>query len=437
MISLLRGTWALYIGVTLLMVGNGLQGTLLGVRGPMQGFSTLEMSAVMASYFAGFLISSTLTPRLIGNVGHIRVFAALGSTISAVLILYPVLDHPYAWMLGRALIGFCFCGVYITAESWLNNATTTSNRGQALSLYMITQTVGIIAAQGILTLGDPAGFTLFIVSSVLVSIAFAPILLTVAPMPAFSSRTRPMSLRSLWTISPLGCIGMFISGGVFSAQFGMSAVYATQAGLRLGEVSLFVAFFYVGTLFLQFPIGWMSDRMDRRRLILACAAGTTVAAGIGALSGGSLPVLLGAAFLAGGLTNPLYALLIAYVNDMIDYEDMAAASGRMLFVNGLGAIIGPFAIGAIMSAVGPVGYWLVMGGLMAALTAYAVWRTIQRPVQTPVDETSSYAPVTYSATSAAMEAFVEEMEASNDDAPPSGDEEPDVPRPLAEEQRIA
>ena len=419
MLSLLRGTWALYVGIALLMVGNGLQGTLLGVRGPMQGFSTLEMSAVMASYFAGFLVSSSLTPRLIGNVGHVRVFAALGSTISAVLILYPVLDDPYAWMLGRALIGFCFCGVYITAESWLNNATTTSNRGQALSLYMITQTLGIIAAQGILTLGDPAGFTLFIISSVLVSIAFAPILLTVSPMPAFSSRTKPMSLGALWRISPLGCIGMFISGGVFSAQFGMSAVYATQAGLRVSEISLFVSFFYVGTLFLQFPIGWMSDRMDRRKLILACAAGTTAAAGIGALSGGALPILLAAAFLAGGLTNPLYALLIAYVNDMIDYDDMAAASGRMLFVNGLGAILGPFAIGAIMSAVGPVGYWLVMGGLMAALTAYAVLRSLQRPTQTSVADTSSYAPVTYSATPVAMEAFVEEMEAANDGAPPA------------------
>ena len=435
MLSLLRGTWALYIGVAMLMVGNGLQGTLLGVRGPMQGFSTLEMSAVMASYFAGFLVSSSLTPRLIGNVGHVRVFAALGSTISAVLIMYPVLDDPYAWMLGRAVVGFCFCGVYITAESWLNNATTSANRGQALALYMITQTIGIIAAQGILTLGDPSGFVLFIISSVLVSIAFAPILLTVSPMPAFSSRTKPMGLGTLWAISPLGCVGMFLSGGVFSAQFGMSAVYATQEGLRVSEISLFVAFFYVGALFLQFPIGWLSDRVDRRMLILACAAGSAVAAVIGAVSFGSMTVLLGAAFLSGGLTNPLYALLIAYVNDMIDYEDMAAASGRMLFLNGLGAIIGPFAIGAAMSAAGPVGYWLVMGALMAALTAYALLRALQRPAAVPVEATSSYAPVTYSATPVAMEAFVEDMEASNEGVPPSGAAEPSE-KPH-EDQRVA
>ena len=424
MISLLRGTWALYLGIALFMVGNGLQGTLLGVRGPMQGYSTLQMSAVMASYFVGFLVSSTLTPRLIGNVGHVRVFAALGSAISAVLILYPVIDDPYAWMVLRAVIGFCFCGVYITAESWLNSATSTANRGRALALYMITQTVGIIAAQGILTLGDPGGFTLFIVSSVLVSIAFAPILLTVTPMPAFSASTKPMSLTSLWRISPLGSIGMFLTGGVFSAQFGMSAVYATEAGLRVSQISLFVAFFYVGGLLLQFPIGWLSDRIDRRQLILGCAAGTTLAAVIGTLSGGALPVLLVAAFLSGGLTNPLYALLIAYVNDMIAYEDMAAASGRMLFLNGLGAVIGPFLIGAVMAAAGPVGYWFVMGGLMAALTAYAFWRTLRRPAAVAVEDTSSYAPVTYSATPVAMEAFVEEMEAANDDGtrPPARDE---------------
>ena len=418
MAALLKGTWALYVGMALFMVGNGLQGTLLGVRGPMQGYSTLQMSAVMASYFAGFLLSSSLTPRLIGNVGHVRVFAALGSTISAVLILYPVIDDPYAWMALRALIGFCFCGVYITAESWLNNAATSANRGQALALYMITQTLGIIVAQGILTLGDPTGFTLFIISSVLVSIAFAPILLTVTPMPAFSGRAKPMSLGTLWRISPLGCIGMFLSGGVFSGQFGMSAVYATEAGLRVSQISLFVAFFYVGGLVLQFPIGWISDRVDRRLLILVCAAGSAGASVVGAFSGGALPVILVAAFLSGGLTNPLYALLIAYVNDMIDYEDMASASGRMLFLNGLGAVIGPFAIGAAMARLGPVGYWFVMGGLMAALTGYATWRTVRRPPKVSVADTSSYAPVTPTATSVAVEAFVEDMEASNDNAGP-------------------
>ena len=420
MLSLIRSTWALYLGVSLFMVGNGLQGTLLGVRGPMQGFSTFEMSAVMASYFAGFLLSSSLTPRLIGNVGHVRVFAALGSTISAVLILYPVVVNPIAWIALRAIIGFCFCGVYITAESWLNNATTSANRGKALALYMITQMVGIIAAQGILTLGDPSGFVLFIIPSVLVSIAFAPILLSISPTPAFSAHTRPMSLGALWKVSPLGCVGMFLSGGVFSGQFGMSAVYATEAGLRVSEISLFVAFFYVGGLLLQFPIGSLSDRMDRRRLILFCAAGTALGCAIGGMSGGALPALCVAAFLVGGLTHPLYALLIAYVNDLIAYEDMAAASGRLLFLNGLGAILGPFIIGAALGRIGPAGYWLVMGGLMAALTAYAVWRTFRRPDTVPVDATASYAPVAYSATPVAVEAFVEEMEAGAEAAPSAG-----------------
>ncbi|MBR9766440.1 MAG: MFS transporter, partial [Rhodobacteraceae bacterium] len=193
MLQVLGTSWALLLGLMLLMLGNGLQGTLLGVRGEIEGFSTFQMSLVMSAYFAGFLGGSRLAPEMIRRVGHVRVFAALGSFISAVLILYPAYPNPWAWSIERVIIGFCFSGVYVTAESWLNNAATNETRGQSLALYMFVQVVGIMAAQGILLLGDPAGFILFIVPSVLVSISFAPILLSVSPTPAFDS-TKPMSL---------------------------------------------------------------------------------------------------------------------------------------------------------------------------------------------------------------------------------------------------
>ena len=194
MFQVFTGSWALFLGMFMLMIGNGLQGTLLGLRGDLEGFSTFSLSIVMSAYFVGFLFSSRFTPELIRRVGHIRVFAALGSTISAVLILYPVMVEPWAWTIGRIIIGFCFCGVYVTAESWLNNASTNETRGQSLSVYMLAQMSGIVVAQGILSLGDASGYTLFIVPSVLVSLAFAPILLSIQPTPAFET-TKPMSLK--------------------------------------------------------------------------------------------------------------------------------------------------------------------------------------------------------------------------------------------------
>ena len=414
MLQVLRSSWALLLGMLLLMVGNGLQGTLLGVRGGMEGFSTLTMSIVMSAYFVGFLGGSRLAPAMIRRVGHVRVFAALASFISAVLILYPTVAHPAAWALGRVAIGFCFSGVYVTAESWLNNSASNENRGQALSLYMIVQMSGVLTAQGLLVLGDPSGYVLFVISSVLVSISFAPILLSISPTPAFET-TKSMSLRELYHLSPLGFVGMFIMGGVFSAQFAMAAVYGTVAGMSLGQISAFVASIYVGALLLQYPIGWISDRVDRRQLIMV----VSITGGIGAVLGfvfeSNFSLLLAASFLIGGMTNPLYALLIAYTNDYLEVEDMAAASGGLMFVNGLGAIAGPLCIGWLMGQIGAGGFFLFLAGLMFLLVIYAAYRMTRRAA-IPVEETGSYAPITPTASPVAMELAQEVfIEAAQDD----------------------
>jgi MFS family permease len=414
MLQVLRSSWALLLGMLLLMVGNGLQGTLLGVRGGMEGFSTLTMSIVMSAYFVGFLGGSRLAPAMIRRVGHVRVFAALASFISAVLILYPTVAHPAAWALGRVAIGFCFSGVYVTAESWLNHSASNENRGQALSLYMIVQMSGVLTAQGLLVLGDPSGYVLFVISSVLVSISFAPILLSISPTPAFET-TKSMSLRELYHLSPLGFVGMFIMGGVFSAQFAMAAVYGTVAGMSLGQISAFVASIYVGALLLQYPIGWISDRVDRRQLIMV----VSITGGIGAVLGfvfeSNFSLLLAASFLIGGMTNPLYALLIAYTNDYLEVEDMAAASGGLMFVNGLGAIAGPLCIGWLMGQIGAGGFFLFLAGLMFLLVIYAAYRMTRRAA-IPVEETGSYAPITPTASPVAMELAQEVfIEAAQDD----------------------
>ncbi len=402
MLTVLGSAWPLLLGVFMVMLGNGLQGTLLGVRGELEGFSTFEMSLVMSAYFLGFLGGSKATPEFIRRVGHVRTFAALGSAISAILILYPTLVDPWAWMIGRVIIGFCFSGVYVTAESWLNNAATNETRGQALSLYMIVQMGAIVAAQYLLLLGDAGGYILFIIPSVLVSLAFAPILLSISPTPAFES-TKPMSLRDLVAASPLAAVGMILLGGAFSAQFGMAAVYAAEAGLGLAQISVFISTFYLAALVAQYPIGWLSDRIDRRGLIIGVAAVGAAGGLVGVLLPPSLPVLITAAALVGGASNPLYALLIAYANDYLQPEDMASASAGFVFINGLGAVVGPIGIGWIMTGYGPSGFWLIIAVLLSVLALYGLYRMTVRPTVSDPGETVPYAPVSASSSPVAVE----------------------------------
>ena len=390
MIQVIGTSWALFLGMFMLMIGNGLQGTLLGLRGELEGFSTFELSVVMSGYFVGFLFASKMVPQLIRRVGHVRVFAALASTISAILILYPVLAEPWAWTLGRVIIGFCFCGVYVTAESWLNDASSNETRGQSLSLYLIVQMAGIVVAQYILSRGDVGGYVLFIIPSILVSLAFAPILLSVKPTPAFD-QTKPMTIRKLIGASPLACFGMFMLGGVFSAQFGMSAVYGTRAGFTVAEVSLFVSAIYVAALIAQYPIGWASDRIDRRILIIGVC---TIGAGgalVGVVLPGSFLVAVIAGAIVGGTSNPLYALLIAYANDYLERDEMTAASGGLLFINGIGAIAGPLIVGLMLDTYGPPGFWAFLAVLMGAVAVYAMWRMTRRSRSVLDFDQTSYA----------------------------------------------
>ena len=405
MIQVLKHSWALLLGIGFLMVGNGLQATLMGVRGTLEGFSTFELSIVTSAYFAGFLGGSRLAPGMIRRVGHVRVFAALASFISAALILFPVITDPWAWTALRIVIGFGFSGVYVTAESWLNNAASNETRGQTLSAYMIVQMAGIVTGQAILATGDPSGYILFIVPSVLVSISFAPILLSISPTPAFDT-TKPMSLRGLFHASPLTFVCMFLLGGVFAALFGMGSVYASEIGLSVGQVSVFISAIFLGSMVFQYPIGWISDRVDRRRLIFAVALVGAIAASAGLLLGASFTLLLAVAFVLGGTANPLYSLLIAYLNDYLDPEDMAAASGGLIFVNGMGAITGPVITGWLMGVVGPPGFWLFVAVLMLTMAGYALYRMTQRAA-IPVDETAAYVSVMPTASQVAVEAAQE------------------------------
>ncbi len=409
MINMLASVWALLLGVVLIMLGNGMHFTLMGLRGGIEGFSATELAIVTSAYFLGFLSGARLTPALIQRVGHVRVFAALGSFISAALIAFTLVAEPWAWTVLRIIVGFCMSGVYVVAESWLNNATTNENRGKMLSAYMLAQTLGIIGAQGLLTLGDAANAALFIGASILVSISFAPILLSIQPAPAVQV-AKPGGLKDLFDASPLGTVGIFLLGSIYASQSGMGAVFGSEIGMSPNQIALFVAMLFGGAILMQFPIGWLSDRIDRRKIICGTAFLGAVACGLGYMANNPpalLPVdplvpIMAAGFLAGGMTTPLYALLLAYTNDNVPTEDMPAISGGLVFTFGLGAILGPIGAGFAMQTIGPFAFWIVLGCTFLAITIFALYRMSQSEV-VPMSETEAYVNVVPSASIVAVE----------------------------------
>ncbi|MFK5997654.1 MAG: MFS transporter [Rhodobacterales bacterium] len=403
--TVLKDSWALFLGVMLLMLGNGLQGTLLGIRGAIEGFSPNTMAWVMSGYFIGFLGGSRMAPELIRRVGHVRVFAALASLVSACLLLYAVVPNVIAWMALRIVIGFCFSGVYVVAESWLNDSATNETRGQTLSLYLIVQMIGIVAAQIVLNFADAGGYTLFIISSVLVSVSFAPILLSISPAPMFQT-TKPMSFKKLFNASPLAVVGIFLLGSIFSALFGMAAVYGTQRGLGVGTITLIVAMIYVGGMLMQYPIGWASDHMGRRLLIIYLTLFGAVTMSFAPLMTGNIYALMALMFIVGGVSNPLYSLYIAYMNDYLEQEDMAAASGGLIFVNGMGAIGGPFLVGWMMTEYGADSFFAYLAVLLGLSALWALYRSTVR-VAPSVEDTAAYTPISPSSSVVAAEVAAE------------------------------
>ncbi|MCI4660293.1 MAG: MFS transporter [Neomegalonema sp.] len=410
MVGLLRNSWTLFLGIALLSIGNGLQGTLLGLRGSLEGFSANTLGFVMGGYYIGQLMGAWFTPALLRKVGHIRVFAAYGSIISAVLILYILAIDPIAWFVLRVIVGYTFAGIYIVAESWINDAASNENRGKAMSTYIFMQMSGIVIGQLCLNLGDPAEYGLFVLISVLVSLSFAPVLLTVGPTPVFAT-ARPMTLLGLYRTSPFGTVGILMLGGVLSACFGMGAVYAKQAGFTVVEISIFLTLIYLGAVLSQIPVGWLSDQIDRRVLVILVALTGALASLVGGvlgplvlfeIEGVRVSVFFLSALVLGAMTNPIYGLLIAHLADHLEKDDLASASSGMLFLHGVGATIGPVVVGYLIAFGGADAWWFYLAMLQGAIVAYGLWRLTQRSGIAPED-TAPYAPMAPQLSAVGME----------------------------------
>jgi len=406
MFGVLKNTWALMLGMLLLMLGNGLQGTLLGVRGSLENIDPSTMGFVMSAYFIGFLGGSRAAPWMLRRVGHIRVFAALGSLVSAAFILYAAVVDPLAWLFLRLLVGFCFSGIYVVVESWLNHSSSNEERGQSLSIYLIVQMLGMVLGQLLLNVADPGGYDLFVLITVLVSVSFAPILLSVSPAPLHET-TQAMSIKELIEASPLACFGTLMLGGVFAILFGMAPIYATQNGFSIAEVSYFISAIFLGGMLLQYPIGWLSDRYDRRYLIIGVSAISSLTAIAGFMLDNSFNQLMLIAFVLGGMSNPLYSLLLAYANDYIEPEKMAAVSGGLLFINGLGAMSGPIVVGYAMAELGNEWFFITIAGLMAIICIYGIYRITQRTYNIAPEDAAPHVLVTSRTTAVGAEFAIE------------------------------
>ena len=370
----LKSSWAILLGFGILMLGDGLQGTLLPVRADLEGFSATLTGLIMSSFYLGFLLGSLLAPKITTRVGHIRVFAAFAALASAAILVHALFVSVPAWIAMRLVSGFCFAGIYIVAESWLNERASNQSRGRLLSLYMVITYVGVGAGQLMLNLAEPREFELFILVSVLISVAVVPLLLSAGNPPRFSDAVR-IGLPALLRMTPLGIVSLFAVGLVTATFFALGPVYAQRLGLGIRDISYFMTAAVVGTILLQGPVGALSDYFDRRLVLTVTTALTAVAAllCVPAADVSKLALFVSVG-LFGGLAFPLYSLCLAYINDHLEPKQMIAASGALVLVSGLGAVAGPLAFAAIMDYFGERALFVAIAAVHALTAVFAVYR---------------------------------------------------------------
>ncbi len=365
------------------MLGAGLQSTLLSLRATLEGFPTAVTGVIMSSYYAGYVLGTLIAPPLLRRVGHIRVFAALAAVASVAILIQGQFIEPATWSAMRLLSGLCFAGIYVVAESWLNDRASRSNRGRLLAVYMVVLYVGLGSAQFLLLLSDPRTPTPFMLVSILISLALVPIVVSAEQLPERAA-TRRVRLFDLYRDSPLGVVGVIVSGLITSIIFSMGPVYARLRGLNTTQVAAFMAVSILATVAIQYPVGRLSDRMDRRTVIAGVCTLVTIAAGcIAALRNLPHAVFLLLAALFSGFALTLYSLSVSHVNDKLEPAQMVAASSTLLLLNGCAAVIGPALAGGLMAAFGPAAYFTTLAALAGALAIFDLWRKSRRKPVAP------------------------------------------------------
>ena len=386
--------WPLFAGLSLIGLAVGVQGSLLGVRAAIEGFDDLLIGLLMSCYFAGFLAGSLLTPKMIQRVGHIRIFAALSAVASVSILVHALYINPWAWALMRLLTGFAFSTIYVVSESWLNQSSDNTSRGQILSIYTAILLAGICAGQFMLNVADPAGFTLFILISVMVSIAAVPILLSVVQTPPIEETER-VTIRHLWYRTKIGVIAIVMSQWVSSILFSMGAVYVTKLGFDIAQVANFMGAMMAGGMILQWPLGKLSDLIDRRWVIGFASLIAVLIAIVMSFINQASGWLYGLVFLFGGCSLSLYSIVVAFTNDHLRPSEIVPASGTIILISGLTSITGPITAVFWLQLFGLKSFFILIAASLLIMGLINIWRalTIPRlPVEYKVQSTLQAAP---------------------------------------------
>lgn len=363
----------------MIMVGSGLQGTLLGVRATLEGFPTYAIGVIMSMYFIGYMLGSHFVPKLIQKVGHIRVFAALASIASTTVLLHAIFVSEVSWSVVRIITGFSYAGLYIVIESWLNNAATNETRGKMMASYLVVLYASMAAGQYLLGYADPKGMELFVITSILVTLAVLPISLSSRPAPKFEAPVK-VSMRDMFKTSPLGVYGVFVAGMGGACLFSIGPVYAADAGYSLTQIANFMVAMIIGGVAMQYPIGWLSDRFDRRKVLIVAAMAAAAAALLALACASHSPyALFFAMFLIGGSALTIYGLASSHTNDHLSSSQIVAASASLIMINGMGSVIGPTLSSSLMNVMGSGAFFIVVAAIYGSLAIFGLYRMRKRP----------------------------------------------------------
>lgn len=378
LLATVTGIAALLISISMLLAGNGLQGTLVPIRGNLEAFAAGEIGLLGTGYFAGFTLGCLIGPSLLGRAGHIRLFMAMASTASVAALIHAVWLDPILWAVLRGLTGVCFAILYIVIESWLNEKSTNKTRGTVFSIYTVVNLAFMTVGQLLIATADPNSFVLFALASILISLAGVPLAFTKSTLTTPPSAVR-IRLVKLYRNSPVGSIGCLSIGFANGALWTLAPVFAQNNGLDAAGIGLFMSAIVIGGAVLQWPMGALSDRIDRRRVIILATAlcvGAEIALTL--FGGAGYWTLLGLAGVFGACALPIYSLCIAHANDHANPADMVEVSSGLLLLFGLGAAAGPLLAGVLDQLLPFPALFAYMASVHVLLILFVLWRITRR-----------------------------------------------------------
>ncbi len=377
--------WPLLFGIFMIMMGSGLQGTLLSLRADLSGFPISVIGIIMSLYYCGYLAGWFIVPTMINSVGHIRVFAGFASMASTTILLQGLYVDPYIWSIIRVLSGISFVGLFIVAESWLNDVATNETRGQIIGAYLFMLHAGLFGGQFLINLAPIDQIDLFIFVSILISLSLIPITLSNKSSPAYQEPEQLPFLK-LVKISPYSVLCVFSSGFTWATILTMGPVYAKDLGLEISDIAWLIAIFVLGCGTIPFFVGWLSDRMDRRKIMIAIAFFSFILTALAAGLPDMLPLLL---FLLGGGVISIYSVASALLNDRLKPSQRTSAIASLILINGMSACLGPIITGTMMQTFGNSVFFMVFCAIFLVVFAYGLFRAYVGP-SIDIDAQDSY-----------------------------------------------